>query len=105
MSDTPTPQPPSKPDTTTQPAKAPAKPAKPVVSKSAVTSPVIKASPINPAWASEVAKAYGLAGPLAEAVAEHLSNAIAEHLDKVTSSEKLTKLIKEAAVECIGNFG
>lgn len=105
MSDTPTPQPPSKPDTTTQLAKAPAKPAKPVVSKSAVASPAIKSSPINPAWAAEVAKAYGLAGPLAEAVAEHLANAIAEHLDKVTHPDKLTKLVREAVVECIGKVG
>lgn len=105
MSETPTPLPPSKPDTTTQPTKAPAKPPKPVVSKSAVALPTIKSSPINPAWAAEVAKAYGLAGPLAEAVAEHLSNAIAEHLDKVTQPEKLTRLVKEAAVECIGKVG
>lgn len=105
MNDTPTPQPSSKPDTNTQPAKAPAKPPKPVVSKSAVASPAIKSSLINPAWASEVAKAYGLAGPLAEAVAEYLSNAIAEHLDKVTQPDKLTKIVREAVVECIGKVG
>jgi hypothetical protein len=104
MNDTPSATP-SKSDPTTQPTKAPAKPTKPAASKAAFAAPAIKASPINPAWASEAAKAYGFAGPLAEAVAEHLAKAIAEKLEKVIRPDKLTKLVREAAIECIGKVG
>jgi len=88
-----------------EPAKAPAKSTKPAASKAVTNAPSIKASPINPAWATEVAKAFGLAGPLADAVAEHLASAVAENLKKVTQPDKLTKLVKEAVVECIGKVG
>ena len=88
-----------------QPVKASTKPAKPAVGKSAVASPAIKSSPVNPAWASEVAKAYGLAGPLAESVAAYLTEAVADQLAKATQPDKLTKLVKEAAAECIGKIG
>ncbi len=62
----------------------------------------IKAAPINPAWASEVAKAYGLTGPLADAVAEQLSSAVSARLEKITRSDKLSKLVKEAVIGSIG---
>lgn len=99
MNDNPTPTP-AKPEPA-QPVKAPAKPTKPAATKTTIT-PSIKASPINPAWASEVAKAYSLSGPLAEAVAEKLVDAISDAIAKVTKPEKLLKLVKEATNECIG---
>jgi hypothetical protein len=84
------------------PAKAPDKPAKPAAATKTTITPSIKASPINPAWASEVAKAYGLSGPVADAVADHLAKTVGEQLDKVTKPAKLAKLVKEAFNKCIG---
>jgi hypothetical protein len=100
MSDTPTPTPPK--SEPAQPAKAPAKSTKPTTSKAAIAAPTIKASPINPAWATEVAKAYGLSGPLADAVAEKLVDAVSDAVSKVTKPEKLLKMVKEATNDCIG---
>lgn len=89
---------------TAQHMKAPAKPTKPAANKVAHI-PAIKATPINPAWATEVAKAYFFVGPLADAVAEHLANAVALQLVKVTRPDKLTKLVKEAVNKSIGKVG
>lgn len=87
-----------------EPAKAPIKPTKPAAAatKATITPQTIKASPVNPAWATEVAKAYGLSGTVADRVAEHLAKTVAEHLDKVTKPTKLAKLVKEAFNDCIG---
>lgn len=104
MNDNPTTTPTPTPKLEPAPPVKAAKPTKPAASKATI-APTIKSSPINPAWATEVAKAYGLAGPLADAVAEHLASAVAEHLDKVTRPDKLTKLVKEAALDCIGKIG
>lgn len=101
MSDTP---PPAKPDPTPS-AKSAAKAPKSVTSKTEGSSSiVIKASPINPAWATEAAKAYGFSGALADAIAEHLADALTKNLGKLTRPEKLTKIIKDAANECIGKY-
>jgi len=99
MNDTTTPAP-EKPEPI-QPTKAPAKPAKPSFTKTTI-APSIKSSPINPAWAIEVAKAYGLSGPVADAVADHLAKTVGVHLEKVTRPAKLAKLVKEAFNKCIG---
>ncbi len=85
----------------TQPPKATTKPAK-SANKADPPGVIIKCSPINPAWATEVAKAYGLAGPLADAVAEQLVLTISHAISKVTKPDKLLKLVKEATNECIG---
>ena len=83
------------------PNKAPTKP-KPTTSKAAPSAVLaIKTSPINPVWATEVAKAYCLAGPLAESVAEHLAKTVAERLEKITRPDRLKKLVKESIAECI----
>lgn len=103
MNDIPIPAP-AKPEQA-QPAKASTKPSRPAASKAALNAPTIKASPINPAWAAEVAKAFGFAGPLAESVAAYLTEAVADQLAKATQPDKLTKLVKQAAVECIGKIG
>lgn len=101
MSDTP---PPAKPEPAPS-AKSAAKAPKSAATKAdASSSIVIKASPVNPAWATEAAKAYGFTGPLADAVAAHLATALTKNLEKLTRPEKLTKIIKEAANECIGKY-
>lgn len=105
MSDTPTPTPTPAPlkSESAQPTKAPAKSTKPAAAatKATITPPTIKTSPVNPAWATEVAKAYGLSGTVADRVAEHLTKTVGEHLDKVTKPAKLAKLVKEAFNDCI----
>jgi hypothetical protein len=95
MNDNPTPT--AKPEPATTP-KAPVKSTKPAASKADATGPLIKSTPINPA------KAYGFSGPLADAIANHLTAAVAKHLEKATRPDKLTKLVKEAANQCIGQF-
>ena len=58
-------------------------------------APAIKASPINPEWANEVAEAYGLSGPLSKAVAESISELVGKQIAEVISHEKLLGLIKK----------
>lgn len=99
MNDTPAPA--SKPEPA-QTAKAPAKATKPAASKAAIVVPAINTKPINPAWAMEVAKAHGLSGPIADAVADKLVAAVSHAIDKATKPAKLAKLVKDAYNECIG---
>jgi hypothetical protein len=77
----------------------------PATKKKSAHESATKAQLVNPAWASEIVRGFGLSGPLADAVADKLVAAVSEHLSKITKPEKLTKLVREAVSECIGKVG
>jgi len=61
----------------------------------------LKASPVNPAWAEEVAGAFGISGQIAKQVANELEEAVTKQVMSKFTRPKLAKLVRAAVARTI----